>query len=170
MYDDVLYGLGGVAVVATLFGVVTVVCFGLAPYLGQKLGWTVPEKDRADYIIRAQATLIAVTGTVLAFSLVQAQGNIRRAEELVAREASTINTLDRLLQRYGAQGADIRPLLWAYTTSVIEDEWPALREGQSSDVCSTRLSSLSDAVYKLDPQSTLMRVNIRLWSKDTRAA
>ena len=148
-----LYGLGGVAGTASLFGAVTVACFGLAPYVGQKLGWTVPDKDRADYIIRAQATLIAVSGMILAFSLVQAQGNIRRVEELVAREASTINTLDRLLLRYGRQGAEMRPLLWAYTTSVIEDEWPALREGQSSQVCSARLSSLSDAVYQLDPQS-----------------
>jgi hypothetical protein len=153
LYDEVLHGLGDVALIALVFGAVAIACFGLAPYLGRKLGWTVPDKDRADYIIRAQATLMAVTGMVLAFSLVQAQGSIRRTEELVSKEASIINTLDRLLLRYGGQGAEIRPLLWAYTTSVIEDEWPALREGQSSATCSARLSSLSDAVYQLDPQS-----------------
>ena len=71
-----------------------VACLVSAPYIGQKLGWTVPNRDRADYIIRAQATLITVTGMVLAFSLVQAQGNIRQTEELVAKEASTMNTLD----------------------------------------------------------------------------
>jgi hypothetical protein len=153
LHDDLLYGLSEVGLIALLFGAMAIACFGFAPYIGQKLGWTVPNNDRADYIIRAQATLIAVTGMVLAFSLVQAQGNIRRAEELVAKEASIINTLDRLLLRYGEQGAALRPLLRSYTTSVIEDEWPALRDGQSSPACSARLTSLSDAVYQLDPQT-----------------
>jgi hypothetical protein len=151
LYDE-LYVLGEIGIIA-LFGAVAVACLVSAPYIGQKLGWTVPNRDRADYIIRAQATLITVTGMVLAFSLVQAQGNIRQTEELVAKEASTMNTLDRLLLRYGDQGAALRPLLWAYTTSIIEDEWPALRDGQSSPITSARLTPLSRAVFQLDPQS-----------------
>jgi hypothetical protein len=148
---DELYGLGEIGVIV-LFSTVAVACFVAAPYLGRKLGWTVPNKDRADYIIRAQSTLITVTGIVLAFSLVQAQGNLRQAEELVAKEASTLNTLDRLLLRYGDQAAALRPLLWTYTTSVIEDEWPALRDGQRSPDTGLKLAPLSRAVFQLDPQ------------------
>jgi hypothetical protein len=85
--------------------------------------------------------------------LVQAQGNLRRTEEWVAKEASTLDNLDRLLLRYGEQGAVLRPLLWAYSTSVIEDEWPALRHGQKSAVTSAALTPLSRAVFQLDPQS-----------------
>jgi hypothetical protein len=149
---DELYGLGEIGIIA-LFGTVSVACFVTAPYLGRKLGWTVPNKDRADYIIRAQATLITVTGIVLAFSLVQAQGHLRQAEELVAKEAATLNTLDRSLLRYGDQGVALRPLLWTYTKSVIEDEWPALRHGQRSPDTSAKLTPLSRAVFQLDPQS-----------------
>ena len=149
---DKLYGLGEIGVIA-LFGTVTVACFVTAPYLGRKLGWTAPNKDRADYTIRAQATLITVTGILLAFSLVQAQGRLRQAEELVAKEAATLNTLDRMLLRYGDQGTALRPLLWAYTTSVVEDEWPALRHGQRSPDTSAKLTPLSRAVFQLDPQS-----------------
>jgi hypothetical protein len=149
---DELYGLGEIGIIA-LFGTVSVACFVTAPYLGRKLGWTVPNKDRADYIIRAQATLITVTGIVLAFSLVQAQGHLRQAEELVAKEAATLNTLDRSLLRYGDQGVALRPLLWTYTKSVIEDEWPALRHGQRSLDTSAKLTPFSRAVFQLDPQS-----------------
>ncbi len=152
MYDD-LYGLGVVGLIA-LFGLVTVACLVSASHIGQKLGWTVPNKDSADYIIRAQATIITVTGIVLAFSLVQVQGNLRQTEELVAREASSCNTLDRLLLRYGDQGAALRPLLWAYTTSVINDEWPLLRQGQGNPATSARLALLSRGVFQLDPQSS----------------
>jgi hypothetical protein len=151
LYDD-LYSLGEIGVIA-LFGAVTAACFVAAPYMGRKLGWTVPNKDRADYIIRAQATLITVTGMVLAFSLVQAQGSLRRTEELVVKEASTLNILDRLLVRYGDQGAELRPLLRAYTTSIIEDEWPALRHGQRSTATSVKLTPLSRTVFQLDPQT-----------------
>jgi len=52
LYDE-LYGLGEVGIIL-LFGVVTVTCFVAAPYVGRKLGLTVPNKDRADYIIRAR--------------------------------------------------------------------------------------------------------------------
>ena len=92
MYAEI-YALGEVGVII-LFGVVTAACLVAAPYVGRKLGLTVPNKDRADYIIRAQSTLITVTALLLAFSLVQAQGNLRKTEELVANEASTFNTLD----------------------------------------------------------------------------
>jgi hypothetical protein len=126
----------------------------LGPLLGRKLGWTVPSKDRADYITRAQGTIITVTGVVLAFSLVQVQSNLRRTEEFVAKEASSLNTLDRLLLRYGDQGATLRPLLWGYVTSVIDDEWPSLRQGQSSAATSAKLRPLSRAVFQLDPQSS----------------
>jgi hypothetical protein len=150
MYDQ-LYNLGDFGIIA-LFGGVTIACFVIAPYLGRRLGWTVPNKDRADYIIRAQSTLISFTALILAFSLVQSQSNLRKTEELVAKEASTLNTFDRLLLRFGEQAASLRPLLWAYTTSVIEDEWPTLRHGQASPATSAKLTPMSRAVFQLDPQ------------------
>lgn len=150
MYDK-LYALGDAGIIA-LFGIVTVACFSVAPIIGKKLGWTVPNKDRADYITRAQSTLISFTALVLAFSLVQAQGNLRKTEELVAKEASTLNSLDRQLLRYGEQSAVLRPLLWAYTSSIVDDEWPALRHGHASDATAEKLRPMSRAIFQLDPQ------------------
>lgn len=150
MYDR-LYGLGDYGIIA-LFGVLTAACFIIAPYIGKKLGWTVPNKDRADYIIRAQSTLISFTALILAFSLVQTQGNLRKTEELVAKEASALNTFDRQLLRYGDQGAALRPLLWAYTGSIVDDEWPGLRHAQRSPITNAKLTPLSRAVFQLDPQ------------------
>ena len=152
MYDE-LYGLGVIGLIA-LVGSVTAACLIAAPYIGRKLGWTVPNRDRADYIIRAQATIIAVTGMLLAFSLVQVQGNLRHTDELVVREASSLNTLDRQLLRYGEQGAVLRPLLWDYAHSVIIDEWPALRQGQASPATSAKLTPLSLGAFQLEPQSS----------------
>ena len=150
MYDK-LYALGNIGIIA-LFAGVTAVLFLIAPLIGRKLGWTVPNKDRADYIIRAQSTLITFTALILAFSLVQAQGNLRKTEELVAKEASTLNTFDRQLLRYGEPAASIRPLLWAYTASVIDDEWPSLKDGEHNAATSAKLTPVSRAVFQLDPQ------------------
>jgi hypothetical protein len=59
--------------VAALFGSSVVVCFLLGPRIGSRLGLTVPNKDRGDYVARAQMTIISFTAMILAFSLVQAQ-------------------------------------------------------------------------------------------------
>jgi CDP-diglyceride synthetase len=151
MYDK-LYALGDLGIFA-LFGGVAVACFILAPLIGRQFGWTVPNKDRDDYIIRAQSTVITFTALILAFSLVQAQANLRKTEELVAKEASALNTLDRQLIRYGEEGAALRPLLWAYASSIVEDEWPELRHGKRSLATSAKLTPLTRPVFQLEPQS-----------------
>jgi hypothetical protein len=143
--------MGDVGIIL-LFCAVAVVCFVLAPVIGNKFGWTVPNKDRADYVIRAQATLISFIALILAFSLVQAQNNLRRVDEMVAKEASSLNTFDRQLLRYGEQGAALRPLLWDYTTSIIDDEWPTLKHGVTSPITSKKLTPMSRATYQLEPQ------------------
>ena len=48
-----------------------------------------------------QATLFTMTSLVLAFTLVEVEANFRKADALVSTEASQINRLDRLLNRYG---------------------------------------------------------------------
>ncbi len=139
--------------VAVLFGGSVVICFLLAPRIGSRLGLTVPNKDRGDYVARAQTTIISFTALILAFSLVQAQNNLRRTEELVAREASQFNGMDRLLLRYGdPRAAALRPALWTYLQSVVHDEWPALREGHRSQETGDALRPLSRAIFALDPQ------------------
>jgi hypothetical protein len=120
--------------------------------VGSRCGWTAPTKDRADYIVRAQSTIISFTALILAFSLVQVQGNLRQTQELVDKEAGYLNMLDRQLVRFGTQAAAaLRPLLWDYAASVIRDEWPSLRGEQLSDRTSQLLRPLSKGVFALEP-------------------
>jgi hypothetical protein len=139
--------------VAALFGGSVAMCSLIVPRIGGRLKLTVPNKDRGDYVARAQMTIISFTALILAFSLVQAQTNLRRTEELVGREASQLNGMDRLLLRYGdPKAAALRPALWTYVQSIIHDEWPALREGHRSQETGDALRPLSRGIFALDPQ------------------
>jgi Protein of unknown function (DUF4239) len=149
---DRLYEIGDPWIIA-MFSGVAVGCFVLAPIIGSKLGWTAPNKDRADYIVRAQATIISFTALILAFSLVQVHSNLRKTEELVDKEAAQLTLLNRQLTRYGDPGANsLREQLLAYATSVVENEWPALRTGQENGETTKRMQTLMQDIYSLDPQ------------------
>jgi hypothetical protein len=150
---DPLYDIGDLWIVL-IFAGFAVVCFVLGPLVGQRLGWTAPSKDRADYVLRAEATLISVTVLILAFSLVQVHGNLRRTEELIAKEAAQIDLMDRQLMRYGdPQVGALRQRLLAYAASIITDEWPALRLDRESPRTDELLGSLSRSLSALDPQA-----------------
>src|SRR5687767_9164586 len=148
---DRLYHIGDFWIVV-LFSGTAVACFVLAPLVGKALGWTAPDKDRIDSVLRAQATIVSAAALVLAFSLVQVHGNLRKTEELVEREAAQLVLLGRQLARYGdSQLPSPRERLLAYATSVIGDEWPALRTGRESPKTSEDMRALAQAVYILDP-------------------
>jgi hypothetical protein len=150
---DWLYEIGDFWVFV-IFGLVSVVCFMVAPYIGTRLHLTAPSKDRADYVIRAQATVISFTAIILAFSLVQVQGNLRRAEEIVAKEAGQLDFLDRQLLRYGdPKVADLRSLLWDYTNAILQDEWRDLQYGIPSERTEQARRPLSQAVFQIEPQT-----------------
>ena len=93
-----------------------------------------PSSENTDFILRIQSTLFTMTGFALAFTLVQAQGNFRRVEAIVQAEASQINTLDRMLTRYGDPSvAAIRPALLAYANSIVKEEWPKMANETGHD-------------------------------------
>ena len=148
---DRLYQIGDFWIVV-LFSGTAVACFVLAPLIGKTLGWTAPDKDRVDAVIRAQSTIISSAALVLAFSLVQVHGNLRKAEELVEREAAQLVQLSRQLARYGdSQLPMLHERLLAYAKSVLADEWPALRSGQESPKTTEDMRALVRAIYTLDP-------------------
>jgi len=126
--------------------------FGLAPLVGNRLGWTAPDKDRAEFAIRALTTIASFTAVLLSFSLVQVNGNLRQAGALVDREASQVDLLDRQLQRYGGpQASALRLELRAYVGSIVEDEWPAFRNGRESAKTTQLSRAFIRGVLALDP-------------------
>jgi hypothetical protein len=105
-----------------------------------------------DFVLRIQGTLFTMTSLVLAFTLVQAEGNFRRVDALVSAEASQIDRLDRLLARYGdATASAIREHLRAYTRSIIDDDWPAMMRGGESETARQAFAPVSRGVLALNP-------------------
>src|SRR5258708_16037697 len=134
--------------VFVLFGTVAAFCFMVAPWVGALLHWTAPTKERADYVVRGQTTVISFTALILAFSLVQVQANLRKTEELVAKEAGQIDFLDRQLLRYGdPKVADLRTLLWDYANAILQDEWPGLKHGIASARTAQAVRPLNGSVF-----------------------
>ena len=126
-----LYTLPNLAI-ATLFGACVGLLFTAAPLARVRLFGHLG----GSHSETARATMTAITGflgAVLAFSLVQAQGNLRSVEKTVAAEAMQLNQLDRLLLSYGeADAAAIRQTLCAYGEFIVHDEWPSLAQRGNS--------------------------------------
>ena len=148
-----LYSLSDLSV-AFLFSSVVALIFVAAPLLrARAIGDISPEAAEM-----ARTTMIAITGftgAVLAFSLVQAQGNLRNVEKSVATEAMQLAQLDRLLLSYGDPDvATIRQAVQAYTESVAVDEWPKLSEHGHSERTDGLFRELTRRVLAIQPASS----------------
>ena len=149
---DWLYSFPDAVILAASAAVLAVAII-LLPSLARRLPYLVPSNDNTEFVLRMQATLFTMTSLVLAFTLVEAEGNFRKVDALISTEASQINRLDRLLTRYGdASGASIRPHLLAYARSIVDDEWPAMLRGGGSEKTRLAFAPISRGVLDMDPQ------------------
>jgi hypothetical protein len=149
---DFLQNLGD----AATFFVVTatlVVCALLLPWLRQRLGLSV-RKEVMDGASDAFKAVVSSLIFVLAFALYQVQANFRDAEQLVNKEANQLNTMDRLLLRYGSPEASAaRSLVEQYANTEIRVEWPLLQHDGRSDEVDTLYEKLASLVRALEPSS-----------------
>jgi Protein of unknown function (DUF4239) len=145
-----LYSLSDLSV-TILFTTVAALAFIVAPLLRVRLFGHVSEATSET--ARTTMTMITgFTGVVLAFSLVQAQGNLRSVERVVAAEAMQLDQADRLLTSYGdANVAAIREAVRAYAQSIVTDEWPKLSEHDSSQRTGDLFRSLSRQILAIQP-------------------
>ena len=145
-----LYSLPDLGV-AILLGFLVALAFVAAPLLRARLFGRVSEAN-SEIARTTMTTITGFTGVVLAFSLVQAQGNLRNTEKTVASEAVQLNQMDRLLTSYGdAKVAAIREAVHAYAESVVTDEWPKLSEHGSSQRTADLLHKLSQLILAIQP-------------------
>jgi Protein of unknown function (DUF4239) len=145
-----LYSLPDLAVAILLGGAVAVI-FAAAPLLRLRLFGHVSEAN-SEIARTSMTTITGFTGVVLAFSLVQAQGNLRTAEKTVAGEAQQLNQMDRLLIGYGnAKVAAIRETVHVYAESIVTDEWPKLSEHSSSQRTADIFHALSQSILAIQP-------------------
>lgn len=146
-----LHRLPDLAILTIVVGT-TVGLVAAAPFVVRVLSrrTIAPAHDEAAY--DAFKAVTAMMGVVLAFSLVQANANLRSAETLVGREAIALAAIDRILLRMDTPNAsDLRPLVAAYGQSRIRDEWPEMSVGERSSGTDARYTDLSRAARALRP-------------------
>lgn len=149
---DWLYSLPEL-VLAVLFSVALMVPLAVLPWLIRRLSILKPSPERTSFTQPIASTLFNIASLVLAFSLVQAQGNDRQLDNLATSEAGAINSLDRLLTRYGdAAAIAARPALLAYAEAIAYDEWPAMVQGRDSEAARLAFRHVSQDVLALAPQ------------------
>ena len=123
------------------------------PSLVHRLPYLRVNNENNDFVLRMQATLFTMTSLVLAFTLIEAESNFRKVDALVSTEASQINRLDRLLNRYGdEQVTELRLNLLAYAKSIADDEWPAMLRGNRSDKTRLAFAPLSRGIFDIEPR------------------
>jgi hypothetical protein len=135
---------------------VTVIAVAGAMMLTQQFGTRalrLPEsKQRDDAAYDGYKVVMSMTGVVLAFSLVQANINLRAVETTVGKEGAAFAATDRVLLRFGKpELTALRPLLASYGSSLIEDEWPLLARGQRSAAADAAYTALSQQVRAIGP-------------------
>jgi ABC-type multidrug transport system fused ATPase/permease subunit len=125
----------------------------VAPYVGRYALRLRADKARDETVYESYKAVMAMAGVVLAFSLVEANSNYRAAHALVARQASAMLIVDRVLVRSGiADAAKGRPLLDAFGRSQLTDEWPTITTLGRHAVTGEHYNALSRFVRKLEPQ------------------
>lgn len=131
-----------------------------APHLGHRALRLPVDKSRNEAAFDAFKAVMAMTGVVLAFALVEANGNLQAMKGLVAKEAAAISATDRALLRSGnPQLIALRPDLEAYGNSIIEEEWPVLAgegRGDGTDDAYNALSRQARAANPADARQQAM--------------
>lgn len=121
--------------------------FHLMPYLRRRLTGREVDKAVSDSAMDGIKAVTTFMVLILAFSLSLVMGQHRQIEELVQREATLINQLDRGLLRTGPpELLALRPLLVEYARSVVQDEWPRLADGGRSERAYAQFNELSRAI------------------------
>lgn len=106
----------------------------------------------SDILDTATQNTMSGAYVVLGFVLVLAMTTVSDLDGSIAREANAIRSLERLLVLDGSRETlQSRDLLLAYTRSVIEDEWPQLKNGQGSAATSEQLQRLFLSLTAIAP-------------------
>jgi hypothetical protein len=147
-----LYSLPDLGV-AVLLGCIAALVLASAPTVRVRLFGhvSVPGSRTAGETVTA---ITGFTGVVLAFSLVQAQSNLRTVEQTVASEAIQLDQMDRLLAGSGYPTAvAIREAVHTYAESIIVDEWPQLTIHANSQRTADLFRAMSQSILAIGPAS-----------------
>jgi Protein of unknown function (DUF4239) len=148
--DDWLHALPNLWVF-TIIPAALVVAVAIAPQLRRLVYRREIAKEVSDGAADAFKAIVTFTVFLLAFSLVLVQGHFHAAEEIVTKEANTINTLDRQLWRLtGGPAVASRRTLQEYARSIVRDEWPSMAHAERAPETSRLLGELYGSVLSID--------------------
>ncbi len=146
-----IYDFPNIAV-ALLFGIAGACLLAGVPFFREKVLHIRVPSAHSEATDKALAVVISFTGLVLAFSLVQANGNLRNLETQVATEAHNIDQIDRLILRYGDPAISaLRGPLRDYANSIVRDDWPELRKGRPSEQTTALFGPISRSILAIEP-------------------
>ena len=118
---------------------------------------TVPE-TREGFHAEISAPMLGVVaalfGLILAFVIIIAYENFLEASADVSREADALASIVRDSAAFSEpEGDHVRGAVGKYVHSVVEDEWPLLREGHDSSETANALDGVFDAMQTVEPKS-----------------
>lgn len=109
------------------------------------------QHEVAGFIIGVLGAIYAV---LLAFVVVIVWGQYGDARANIEREANQLNSLSHLAQGFPDTSRQrLLSAMRAYAQSAIDDEWPAMAQGNSSPRTQTALDELWRAYLEIEPQT-----------------
>lgn len=107
-----------------------------------------------DVIDTATQNTMSGAYVVLGFVLVLAMTTVSDLDSSVSQEATAIKSIERLLVLDGSkQALQSREYLLSYTESLIQDEWPDLKDGHGNTRTSSELKKLFLSLDAFNPKS-----------------
>ena len=118
---------------------------------------TVPE-TREGFHAEISAPMLGVVaalfGLLLAFVIIIAYENFLEASADVSREADALASIVRDSAAFSEpEGDRVRGAVGKYVHSVVEDEWPLMRDGDDSSETANALDGVFDAMQTVEPES-----------------
>lgn len=129
-----LYELPNLMVLGVFVCLITVPV-AAAPWIGSVVLRLRPSEQRDSVSLDAFKAIGPLITIVVGFSLLQAVSTFNQVQRQVDREATDLQQVDGALSLLGAgeRVASVRNLVRDYAASVVEREWPALKQGRRSD-------------------------------------
>ncbi len=111
--------------------------------------------EEATGVLRADVFALLYT-IVLALVIADVSGNFTEASSTVSAEATAVAQLAHSTSVYPAAESDaINDSVREYVRAVVEDEWPSMRNGQSSPRAAAAIDGLYAVFQGLNPQTAV---------------
>ena len=130
----------------------TVAVMALAVWLVRRTVPATRDGFHAEISAPMLGIVAAVFGLLLAFVIIIAYQNFLEADDNASREAAALSSILRDSAAFPEPGgSNVRRAVGAYVRSVVEDEFPQMREGTDSDVARGTLDGVFAAFRTVEP-------------------